>query len=49
MMLDLAALSRDELQETVRKVCSQCGSVTNVVLVKDGTRHDFALAVVVLQ
>lgn len=46
LTLDLAAWSREELQEAVRKLCSQFGSVTNVVIIKDGGRHGFALAAV---
>lgn len=42
--LELTGLSRDELQEIVRQLCSQCGTVTNVVIVKDDRWRSFALA-----
>jgi hypothetical protein len=40
----LNSLSHDELQELVRQRCSECGTVSNVVVLKDDKWHGFALA-----
>ena len=42
--LDLARLSREELEKRVIKRCSEFGSVRNVVIVQDSAHYNFALA-----
>ncbi|MGQ0752087.1 MAG: RNA recognition motif domain-containing protein [Betaproteobacteria bacterium] len=42
--LDLARLSRAELERAVTERCSRFGSVVAVVIAQDGARYDFALA-----
>lgn len=42
--LDLARLTREELERVITERCSQYGTVVGVVIVQDSARHDFALA-----
>lgn len=42
--LDLARLSRAEIEHIVTERCSKFGSVVAVVIVQDGAHYDFALA-----
>lgn len=45
--IDLARSSREELEKIVAERCSQFGSVSQVVIMRD-TEHAFALAGVVM-
>jgi hypothetical protein len=40
----LTSLSQDEVQDIVRQRCSELGTVTDVVILKDDKWHGFALA-----
>jgi hypothetical protein len=42
--LDLARLSRKELEGIITERCSQFGSVSAVVIVQDSAHYNFALA-----
>lgn len=42
--LDLAGLSREDLERIIIERCSQFGSVSSVVIALDSAHHDFALA-----
>ena len=42
--LDLARLSRQELERIITERCSQFGSVSGVVIVQDSANYNFALA-----
>lgn len=42
--LDLARLSRAELERIITERCSQFGTVQSVVIVQDSARYNFALA-----
>ncbi|MBI4204659.1 MAG: hypothetical protein HY527_06505 [Betaproteobacteria bacterium] len=44
--LDLAHLSREDLENAVMERCSQFGSVSQVVIVQDSANYTFALAAV---
>lgn len=46
--LDLARLSREELEKAVSERCSQFGSVASVVIVQDSAHYNFALASVIM-
>lgn len=46
--LDIAHLSREELERAVTERCARFGSVASVVIVHDSAHHDFALACVVM-
>lgn len=42
--LDLARLSREELEKIITERCSELGFVSNVVIVQDSANYNFALA-----
>lgn len=42
--LDLARLTRAEVERLITERCSQYGTVTSVVIVQDSARYNFALA-----
>lgn len=42
--LDLARLSREELERIITERCSEFGSVATVVIVQDSAHYNFALA-----
>lgn len=42
--LDLARLSREELEKIISDRCSELGSVRGVVIVQDSANYNFALA-----
>ena len=42
--LDLARLSREELEKIIIERCSELGFVSNVVIVQDSANYNFALA-----
>lgn len=42
--LDLARLTREELERVITERCSQYGTVLSVVIVQDSARYNFALA-----
>lgn len=41
---NLNGLSHDEIQEAIKQCCSECGGVSNVIILKDDKWHGFALA-----
>ena len=42
--LDLAHLSREDLEMMVRERCSQFGFVSSLLIIQDGANYGFALA-----
>lgn len=42
--LDLAHLSREELERVITERCAEFGSVVSVVIAQDSPRYNFALA-----
>lgn len=42
--LDLARLSREEVEKIITERCSEFGSISSVVIVQDSANYNFALA-----